>query len=423
MRKQSSRGLMEVSVIAASLAAVPPANADVVTDWNVKANTICAAAKLPPPAAYRTMAIVQTATYEALNAVRRSQPAVREAREADWGASADAAVAAANHAALSKLVPSQLTEIDKEFQRAVAAVPDGPAKAAGLAAGEQAAASVMRWRAEDGATATETYRPRTTAGVYVPTSLPAAPQWPYRRPWVMVRADEFRPGPPPRLSSERWARDFNEIKALGGRESTRRSATQTEIARFWEATGPAIYYGLVRSVAMAPDRGPIENAKLLATAGQAMDDALIAVFDAKYHYGFWRPVTAIRNGDNDGNRATERDGSWLPLVETPMHPEYPCAHCALAGAVGAVLAAEIGTRITPPLNTSSSTAPGAIRSWTTIADFVDEVSSARIYDGVHYRTSTEVGTALGRKVGERVAVEGPSRHSGAEPVAAVTKAR
>jgi hypothetical protein len=423
MKKTSNRNLMAVRVIAASLAAAPLANADVVTDWNGRANTLCAAAKLPPPAAYRTMAIVQTAAYEALNAVRRSQPAGQETGDADGGASLDAAIAAANHAALSKLVPSQQAEIDKEYQQAVAAVPDGPAKAAGLAAGEQAAAAVVRWRAEDGATAAEAYRPRTAAGVYVPTSLPAAPQWPHRRPWVMVRADDFRPGPPPRLGSERWARDFNEIRALGGRGSTRRSAMQTDIARFWEATGPAIYYGLVRSVAMAPGRERIENAKLLAAAGQAMDDALIAVFDAKYHYGFWRPVTAIRNGDKDGNPATQRDGSWLPLVETPMHPEYPCAHCALAGAVGAVLAAEIDTRSTPLLSTASSTAPGAVRSWTTVADFVEEVASARIYDGVHYRTSTEVGTALGKKVGERVVAEGPSRHPGVEAVSAVTTAR
>jgi hypothetical protein len=163
----------------------------------------------------------------------------------------------------------------------VAGVPDGPAKAAGLAAGEQAAAAVIRWRAEDGATAAEAYRPRTASGVYVPTSLPAVPQWPHRRPWVMVRADKFRPGPPPRLSSERWARDFNEIKALGGRDSTRRGATQTDIARFWEATGPAIYYGLVRAVAMAPGRKPLENAKLLAAAGQAMDEALPTVTTAR----------------------------------------------------------------------------------------------------------------------------------------------
>jgi hypothetical protein len=139
-----------------------------------------------------------------------------------------------------------------------------------------------------------------------------------------------------------------------------------------------------------------------------MDDAMVSVFDAMYHYEFWRPVTAIRNGDKDCNGETERDGAWLPFIDTPMHPEYPCAHCSLAGAVGAVLHAEIGRGSTPPLSTSSGTAPGAARSWAKIDDFVREVADARIYDGVHYRTSTEVGTAMGRKVGELAAAKFPA---------------
>ena len=179
-----------------------------------------------------------------------------------------------------------------------------------------------------------------------------------------------------------------------------RSVQQTAIARFWEATGPAIYFGLLRSVTAAPGREPTRNARLLAVAGQAMDDALIAVFDAKYHYEFWRPVTAIRNGDLDGNSETQRDGSWTPLIDTPMHPEYPCAHCGLAGAVGAVLQADLATGSRLRLSTSSPTAADAVRSWTRIDDFVQEVADARIYDGVHYRTSTDVGTAMGQKVGK-----------------------
>ena len=177
--------------------------------------------------------------------------------------------------------------------------------------------------------AAETYRPHTTAGVYVPTVIPVVPQWPQRKPWVMTSAAQFRPGPPPTLTSEVWARDYNEIKALGGKNSTRRTAEQTEIARFWEATAPPIYHGVVRSVATVPGREVTQNARLFAAVTQATDDALIAVFDAKYHYNFWRPVTAIRNGDIDGNDATERDPSWTPFIDTPMHPEYPCAHCIL----------------------------------------------------------------------------------------------
>jgi hypothetical protein len=142
-----------------------------------------------------------------------------------------------------------------------------------------------------------------------------------------------------------------------------------------------------------------ENAHLLAVAGMAMDDAAIAVFDAKYAYNFWRPITAIRNGDLDGNDATARDPGWAPFIETPMHPEYPCAHCIVSGSLGAVLEAEIGGGTMPKLSSMSPTAPGAVRTWTSVSDFVQEVAVARIYDGVHYRNSTEVGTEMGKKIG------------------------
>jgi hypothetical protein len=133
---------------------------------------------------------------------------------------------------------------------------------------------------------------------------------------------------------------------------------------------------------------------------QASDDAFIAVFDAKYHYTFWRPVTAIRNGDRDGLEATERAPAWTPFIDTPMHPEYPCAHCIIASTVATVLRAELGTGPTPMLTTTSSTAGGAARSWKSLDDFVREVAEARIYDGVHYRNSTEVAVAMGRRIGD-----------------------
>jgi hypothetical protein len=376
------------------------AQADVVTDWNTKAADIVAAAKLPPHPSYRTMAMVQAAVYEAVNAIAKRYPSERVKLDAAPGSSIEAAVAEANRAMLSKLVPTQRAAIDSAYQKALATIPAGRAKTAGLAVGEKAASAILALRADDGAALPENYRPRTSAGVYVPTAIPAAPQWPQRKPWVMASADQFRPGPPPSLSSERWARDYNEIKAIGAKNSPRRSAEQTDIARFWEATGPAIYFPVVRSVASASGRELTRNARLLATAGVAMDDALIAVMDAKYHYQFWRPITAIRNGDNDGNDATERESSWTPLIDTPMHPEYPCAHCIISGSVGAVLRAEIGASPVPTLTTTSVTANGAARNWTKIEDFVQEVGNARIYDGVHYRISTEVGTDMGRKIGE-----------------------
>jgi hypothetical protein len=392
-------------VAAASLLGGPIAAADVITDWNATAADITVGSGLPTPPANRMMAMVQTAVYEAVNAITKRYPGDRITLNAAPGASVDAAVAAANRAMLSRLVPAQQASIDKAYASALASIPDSAAKTAGIALGEQAAAAVLAWRADDGAVSPEQYRPATTAGVYVPTQMPAAPHWPNRKPWVMTSPDQFRPGPPPALTSALWARDYNEIKTVGGKNSTTRTAAQTEIARFWETTAPTIYYPLARSVANMPGRDVTQNARLLALTGEAMDDALIAVFDAKYCYNFWRPVTAIRNGDIDGNDATEREVSWLPFIDTPMHPEYPCAHCIVSGAVGAVLAAEIGTGALPTLTTTSPTAPGVVRSWTKIDDLVLEVANARIYDGVHYRNSAEVGTAMGKQIGALVAAK------------------
>ena len=383
----------------------PQAFADTVVDWNIKAVDIVTDAKLGPPAANRVLAIVQTAVFEAANAISKRYPVSDLKLEAASGASVDAAIASANRSTLLKLLPAQQGAIDAAYQAALAAIADGPAKSDGIAAGEKAAAAVFAWRASDETIAAESYRPHTTAGVYVPTVIPAFPQWPARKPWLMNSPAQFRPGPPPKLSSELWARDFNEIKAMGAKTGSRRSAEQTEIARFWEATGPSIYHGVVRSVATMPGRDATQNARLFAAVTQASDDAIIAVLDAKYHYAFWRPITAIRNGDTDGNDATDRDPAWLPFIDTPMHPEYPCAHCISAAAVGTVLRAEIGVGPMPVLSTSSPTAKGATRSWTTIDAFIQEVSDARIYDGVHYRNSTEVGTAMGKQVGSLAAVK------------------
>lgn len=394
-RLNALRGLVAFVIAALCI----PTRADVVTEWNVIAGELITAAGLGTPPANRVMAIAHTAAYEAANAITKRFAPDRDGVEAPPGASVDAAIAAAHRTVLLQLVPSQSSAIDRAYRAALAAIGADGAKGAGVSVGEKAAAAVLARRANDGAATPERYRPLTTAGVYVPTAIPVVPQWPQRKPWMMKSAAQFRPGPPPPLASDLWARDFNEIKAIGGRSSSIRSGEQTEIARFWEATLPPIYHGLVRSVANMPGRDVMQNARLFAVVTQAADDALIAIFDAKYHYGFWRPVTAIRNGDIDGNDATERDPSWAPLIDTPMHPEYPCAHCIVSAAIGAVLQAEIGSAPAPLLTTTSTTANGAARSWSSVDAFVHEVAEARIYGGVHYRFSTRVGTAMGRQIG------------------------
>jgi hypothetical protein len=386
---------------AALLAAGAPALADVVVDWNIKANDIVVPVSQGPAPANRTMAMVQTAVFDATNAITRRYPAMGgSGLQGSQGASVDAAIAAANRGVLAQVLPGQQAAINAAYQAALAKIADGPAKAAGIAVGEQAAAAVLAARMNDGAATPETYRPHTTAGNYVPTVIPVAPQWPQRKPWLMSSSAQFRPGPPPALDSAIWVRDYNEIKAMGAKNSSTRTPEQTDIARFWEATMPPIYHGLARSVALAGTREVTQNARLFAAVAQAMDDANIAFLEAKYYYHFWRPITAIRNGDLGGNPATVRDPGWLPFIDTPMHPEYPCAHCTVSGAVGAILQAEMagGPKVT--LSTTSVTAKGATRSWNTVADMMQEVANARIYDGVHYRYSTEVGTAFGQKIGE-----------------------
>lgn len=401
MKSEFRTSAAHISVAAVLLAGFAAnAQADVITDWNTKAGELIVEAKMGTPPAMRLMAVLQTAVQEAVSASGADGAAPAQAK-----ASIEAAVAAANKVTLGRLLPSQQAAIEKAYQAALGTIADGPAKSAGIAAGEKAAAAVLARRADDGATAPEAYRPHTTGGAYVPTVTPAVPHWAQRKPWLMTGPAQFRPGPPPALTSVTWARDYNEVKATGARNSTLRSAEQTEIARFWEFSLPPIYLGLVRSVAQMPGRDVAQNARLYAAAAQAMDDALIGVFDAKYHYNFWRPATAIRNGDVDGNDATERDASWAPFSDAPLHPEYPSAHSTLAGAVSAVLKAAIGDGPVPVLATSSPSAKGATRRWNSVDEFTREVANARVYEGIHYRTSVDVATAMGTRIGELAAAK------------------
>ena len=370
-----------------ALGAAVPAHADIITDWNIKTSDLIGEARMGTPPAVRAMALVQTSTLEAVKAVTP-------------GASLDAAVAAANRAALLKTMPAVQPSIEAAYQAALAKIADGDAKSAGIAIGEKAAANVLASRADDMPAGPESYRPFTTPGTYVPTAGVAVPMWPQRKPWAMTSASQFRPAAPPALGSETWTRNFNEVKSLGGRATSQRTPEQTDIAKYWEYSLPSIYCGVIHSVANQPGRTPAQNARLLATAAQAMDDALIAIFDAKYHYNYWRPVTAIRNGDRDSNDATERDASWAPLVDNPLHPEYPSGHGVLAGAVGAVLKAEIGAGATPLLVTSNPALKGATRQWTSVDAFVNEIGDARVWGGLHYRFSVDTAAAMGKQVGE-----------------------
>jgi hypothetical protein len=226
--------------------------------------------------------------------------------------------------------------------------------------------------------------------------------WPNLKPFALTSQSQFRPEPPIALTGEQWAADYNEIKDLGGKTSTKRSAQQTEDARFWLITGPQSADPIVRQLAMKKEMSVLDCARFMALVAVAAADAGIAVFDAKYHYDFWRPLTAIRNGDIDDNPATERDATWQPIDNTPMHPEYPCAHCIISGAVAAAVEAALGTAEIPEVSMTSPTAPGVTHRWTNIRAYNEEVSHARIWAGFHYRFSVRVGQDMGRKVGRYV---------------------
>ena len=373
--------------------------ADVVTEWNQRANACVLEAKIMPFAGTRVMAIMHTAMFDAINSIEGRYTPYKFKVSAPAGSSPEAAGAAAAHATLVALFPEQKAALDAAYAAYLAQVPDGAGRTAGIAVGEEVAAKVLAWRASDGANAPNTYRPVTTPGAYITTALPVGTQWVSMTPWVMERPSQFHPAPPPALSSAQWTADYNEVKELGGKKSTRRTAEQTETGRFWTITGPQSFDPIVRQLAAAPGRSLSQNARLFALVEMAVADSYIAVFEAKYAYNFWRPITAIRNGDIDGNEATVRDPSWEPLVDTPLHPEYPCAHCINTGSARAVLEAEFGTGPNP-LTMTSPTAPGAVHKWASIGDYAEEVAMARIYGGLHYRNSTVVGKDMGKKIGE-----------------------
>jgi len=390
---------------ALALALPAPSRADAVLDWNDIGVAAVAAARQLPPDGARTMAMLHVAMFNALNAIEPRFRPYGSALPVAADASAEAAAAGAAHGVLARLFPEQRAALDTALRSALQRLSDERGVEPGIALGERAAAHCMALRARDGAGAANVYRPAAQPGVYVPTALPVSHEWREVKPWVLERPAQLRPEPPPALGSAVWARDYNEIKALGGRESAQRSAAQTEAARFWAATGVATWNPIVRALAQARPRSLLDHARLFALVNMAASDAFVAVFDAKYAFNFWRPVTAIRNGDIDGNDATAPDAAWLPLIDTPLHPEYPCAHCISAAAVAGVLEAEFGPGRVPTIAMTSSTAAGVTHRWERIADYVDEVKQARIWGGVHYRQSTEVGERMGRAIG-RLAVEG-----------------
>jgi hypothetical protein len=399
------RGTYLKLTIAAAVAFAQPAAADTVCDWwefaTRMANPMTASATPRTPDQERAVTRASLAMFEALNAIDRRYESYLNFPLGDPGASQDAAAATAAYTVLVAAFPVQKTLLDETYAFAMAAIPEGPARDAGRQIGEAAAAAAMQAGGIDPAIPQAPYRPRTTPGEWTATALPTFEAHSVAfRPWAIPSAEALRPPPPPAMNSEVWARDYDEVRRLGGRTSTERTPQQSLIARY--RILPDVTPSL-RLAADAPGRTPVQNARMFALYQMAYDDAVLAMVVAKMHYNYWRPITAIRNGEGDGNDATAADPGWMPLLGTPNFPEYPCGHCTFAAAIGEVMKAEVGPRPAAGVRVTTGGVGNALvqvlPSWD---EWVRQVSDSRIYAGAHYRFSNDAGEEVGRRAARMV---------------------
>ena len=335
-------------------------------------------------------------------------------RRAQSWASEEAAAAVAAHDVLVSVLPAQQATLDAALASSLAAVPNGKAEDAGVAFGKLVASRMIAERADDGSTDVVTYVPGNEPDDWQPTppNFPTAalPQWATVEPFGISSPDQFRAAPPPSLNSPAFTAAFNQIKAIGAQGSTTRTAEQTDIARFWAGPSgtvqpPGHWNSIARGVADSQDNSLAENARLFAQLNIGMADALIAAWDTKYAYSFVRPVTAIRNADNDGNPDTVGDATWLPLLTTPGHPSYMAAHSTLSATAATVLAEFYGNDAIPFTSTAETTAGGTTitRSFDSFSEAAQEAGASRIYGGIHWSFDNEAGLEAGHSIGEFVA--------------------
>jgi hypothetical protein len=373
--------------------------ADTVTDWNVTAIEVMRLANVAGNPWSRNMAMVHVAMSDAVNSVQPRYARYVATVPVAAGASPEAAAATAAHQILLQLVPNQKAKIDEAYAASLKVIADGPAKTEGIALGEQVAAAVQADRANDGTRVTDDYRPVTTPGVWIPTTPPLFAQYARAKPWGLKGPDQFRPGPPPDLSSALYARDYNETKNFGGAASGARTPEQTAAVQFWtQANISPAWQAAARQLAAAKELTLADCARLFALLNMASANTFINDWDAKFTYNFWRPVTAIRNGDKDGNEATERDAGWTPLNATPMHPEYPSQAAIVAGSAVGILESLFGPNPAIPVVAADLNDPKLTRQFKNIAELSDEQKNVRIWGGIHFRNSLEVGEDMGRKI-------------------------
>ena len=420
--------LVIISLWAPTLA--PPALANEVVQWNETTMKAIAANGQNNIVSTRTLAMVQVAVHDALNAISRRYDAYYFEEPGDPAASPDAAVAAAAHTVLAGVVGSYGTPaqkgatfalVDQAYATSMARVTDGAGRNKGVAVGRAAGAAILALRKDDGAFRDAPYTPGVGPGRWrphpnpVPPNPPIAnpdlargylpssvPGWGNVTPFTLLSASQYWLPGPPALTSPTYARDFNEVKNIGGKVSAIRTDDQTQIARFW-FEGPGAWNTIARAVATTRGLDARDSARVLALMNIAMADAYIAGFKIRYEYDLWRPVTAIREGDHDGNDATAGDPAWDSHQNTPAVSDYPSTQSTFSAAAAVTLASALGGDQATFTVTSGKPFEGITRSFTSFSQAARESADSRVYAGIHFRSACEDGLALGRKVGQRAA--------------------
>jgi hypothetical protein len=388
------------------------AKADVVLDWNAIAVNTAVANKQNPFAQARSAAIVQLAVFESVNAITGEYHPYLGTIVAPPGASPDAAAIQAAYRVLRTYFPASVVPLDAERANSLASIPDGQAKTDGIATGEAAALAMIALRANDGSSPPQFKTP----GPPVPGEWQATPscpivngvavgiafQWQSVTPFGISSASEYLLDPPPVLTSHEYAKTYNEVMTVGSIDSTERPQDRANVALFYAASSPTqVFNQAVQQVAQERSHSLTENARALAVMNMAMNDSLVAAFFNKYHYNFWRPETAIHAGDTDGNPKTDPDPSFAPFVMTPCFPSYPSNHGSAANG-----AAEILKRIYGEgghfMTLSNPTVPDIVLQYTTFKQITDDISDARVYGGIHFRTDQVAGERLGKAIGKAV---------------------
>lgn len=402
--------VIRITVLLLTIASISPsrAKADVVTDWNqIMVQTIITG-KTSSVVSSRVTAIVEAAVFDAVNGIERRYTPIHVGFAAPAGASERAAAVQAAYATLVVLYPSQKPALDEQLQASLAGIASDLAEensvsiARGIQWGQTVANDIMAWRSTDGFTPPP---PPFLGGLGIgewrptpPDFLPGAvPQFAYLTPWAINSPSQFRPAGPAALTSDQYTTVFNEVKTMGSAFGSPRTADQTELAIFWTGNTPGYWNRIARTISSQHNMVLSENARMFALLNIAMADAAIACWEAKYHYVFWRPITAIALAGLDGNPATDADSTWTPLlVLTPNFPEYPSGHSTVSAAAATVLTAYFGNATS--FSIDSEKLPGVLRSFSSFSQTVLEINDARVFGGIHFRNACLDGNAVGRAV-------------------------